>query len=157
MLKQASISDITSGKLTRAPENTTSEEGSPYLVVCMRHYPRFLEKNARDEYVHELSPDEKLLADFNEMKRKLGDHNAAFRVVRYEQRFCLSPEAMSELKRLTELARTRDVYLICLCGPGIRCHRDLLLMIARRTFGAEWVETPRLSYSAYEKRLPTLL
>lgn len=143
MLRQGSIDDISSGKLSRA---------SGHLVVCMRYYPRFLKKEDRDEYVHELAPDEKLFNEFKAMQKKLSDHNVAFRLVRYEERFRLSETALAELKRLSDLARQKDVYLLCQCGPGERCHRDLLLLEAQKRFGAE-IEKPRMPYPVYEKRL----
>lgn len=143
-LKQASIEEITSGKLTR-------EQG--HIVVCMRHYPRYLKKELRDEYHHELAPDEKLFEEFQAMKKKLGgDHNAAFRLVRYEDRFRLSDEASAELRRLSELSQTKDVYLACMCGPGERCHRDLLLIYAQHCFGAPAAK-PRFPYPAFERRI----
>lgn len=143
MLRQCALEDITEGKITR-------EQG--YLVVCMHFYPRYLKKELRDEYQHLLAPSEALLKEFNEMKKKLGDHNAAFRVVRYEDKFRLVPEALDELKRLSELASQKDVYVACLCGTGERCHRDLLLMIAAQKFQAP-TEKPRYPYPSFAKRL----
>lgn len=143
MLRQCSIDDITEGRISRE---------KAYLVVCMHFYPRHLKKEMRDEYLHKLAPDEKLLKEFNSMKTNLADHNAAFRVVKYEEKFKLVPEALDDLKRLADLSQGKDVYLACLCGTGERCHRDLLLMVAEYKFKAS-VEKPRFAYPDFAKRL----
>lgn len=143
MLRQCSVEDITEERVTR-------EHG--HLVICMHFYPRYLKKEKRDEYIHKLAPDEKLLKDFNTMKTKLSDHNAAFRVVRYEEKFRLQPEVLDELKRLSDLSQTKDVFLACLCGTSERCHRDLLLMVAAHKYKAP-TEKLRFSYPIFGKRL----
>jgi len=47
MLKQASVSDIRKGTLTKA---------QGYLSICMRTYPRGLKKELTDEYRSDLAP-----------------------------------------------------------------------------------------------------
>lgn len=147
MLRQCSLDDITHGNITR---------DNGHVVVCMHYYPRFLKKELRDEYLHKLAPSEGLLKEFNAMKAKLADHNAAFRVVKYEDKFRLDDDALNDLKRLSELAHTKDVYLVCQCGPSERCHRDLLLIMAAAQFGAN-SDKPRLPYPTFEKRLEKAL
>jgi uncharacterized protein YeaO (DUF488 family) len=122
MLKQGSVSQLRSGELSR-------KDG--YIVVAMRFYPRGLKKELRDEYRSDLAPSLKLFQDFKKFEKKVG-HDAAFEAANYRSRFELTPEGEANLKRLTELSRDKDVYLICQCEIGQRCHRELLLNLARK-------------------------
>jgi uncharacterized protein YeaO (DUF488 family) len=126
LLKQASAKQIRSGELTR-------KHG--YLVVAMRFYPRGLRKNLRDEYRSDLAPELKLFKDFKKNQARFG-HDRAFEKARYEKRFSLSERAMEHLRELSELSREKDVYLACQCEIGERCHREILLLLARKKFGA---------------------
>ena len=122
------------------------------IVIAMRTYPRQITKLQRDEYLVDLSPDPQLFRDFKEAERRLGDHDAAFAEVGYERRFQLGSSALSELARLARLAQDRDVFLVCQCTVGQRCHRELLLMCARHAFAAD-AEAPRNGYPEFAARL----
>lgn len=123
-----------------------------YVVVVMQYYPRFLSKEKIDEYVHSLAPSRELFTDFKSVEKELGSHNEAFEKVEYEGRFSLTTEGEENLRRLSEMSRDRDVLLVCQCGPTDRCHADLLLLQARRAFGAK-TQFPRFDYPIFEKRL----
>src|SRR5438046_1340610 len=124
MLKKGCIADLKSGALTKA---------NGYIVVPMCHYPRGLARKSIDEYVKALAPEKKLLDDFHAERERLGgNHNAAFLSCDYQRRFTLSSEGISALERLAELSRTRDVFLVCQCALDQRCHRELLLIMARK-------------------------
>lgn len=127
MLRQASLAQIRSGQLSR-------RQG--YLVACMAYYPRGLAKDRLDEYRANLAPDRELLTEWKEIERRDG-HEAAFKDSRYEERFTLEPDALESLRRLTDIAQKRDVYLTCQCEMGERCHREMLLLLARKKFAAE--------------------
>ena len=145
MLKKASVDDLKSGAITRA---------TSYIVITMCHYPRGIRKELSDEYVKALAPDPGLLKDFqNEKKRREGSHNAAFACVHYEQRFKLEPEGIAELRRLAGLSGERDVTFVCQCAADERCHRELLLILARQWYGAK-TEIRRFSYPLFERRIP---
>jgi uncharacterized protein YeaO (DUF488 family) len=126
MLRQASVSQIRKGEITR-------DDG--YVVITMRFYPRGLRKELRDEYRGELAPEKGLFKEFKRHQAAEG-HDEAFRLSRYERRFALGPDALAHLKRLSELARKTDVFLVCQCAVGERCHRELLLLMARKRFNA---------------------
>ena len=144
MLKQSSTDALRDGSLTR-------KKG--YIVVGMHHYPRGLKKDLRDEYVSALAPSDTLLHDFLEHKKTLGeDHNAAFEACRYEKRFGITAEGLGHLQRLIELSKKQDVFLCCQCRDDERCHRELLLMLAKDWYGAK-IATPRFSYADFAKRL----
>lgn len=123
-----------------------------HLIVAMRFYPRYLAKEKVDEYQRVLAPEEGLFAEFKAKDRELKDHDAAFDLVRYEERFDLTPEGDAELARAAELATKRDVYLICQCTHDQKCHCDLLLLMARELRGAPVSQIP-FRYPAFEKRL----
>src|SRR5437868_3153616 len=128
MLKKACIADLRSGALSKA---------HGYIAVPMCHYPRGVAKKIIDEYVKALAPDKKLLGDFHAERERLGgNHNAAFLSCKYQQRFTLSSEGIATLERLAELSRTRDVFLVCQCALDQRCHRELLLIMAKKWWAA---------------------
>lgn len=143
MLKQASTADLKAKTVSRA---------DGLIVIAMRTYPRQITKLERDEYVVDLSPDAALFRDFKDAERALGDHDQAFAEVRYEERFVLGSGALAELRRLARAAEERDVYLVCQCAMGQRCHRELLLMGARHAFDAP-ADLPRNAYPIFAKRL----
>jgi uncharacterized protein YeaO (DUF488 family) len=127
MLKEASVADLTSGSVTRA---------QGHVVIAMCFYPRGVSRSLRDEYLRVLAPDRTLFREFKDRERAHGDHDRAFAEVDYVRRFRLEPAGLTELERLSELSRTRDVYLVCQCRVGQACHRQLLLRLARERFGA---------------------
>lgn len=95
----------------------------------------------------ELAPTEGLLHDFNELKKQFvlgcgyeSDVHYAWQKSEYERRFRAqikgSPKALARLKELAEVARVRDVFLVCYEGDDKPCHRRVLLQIAEEEFGA---------------------
>ena len=92
------------------------------------------------------------LSEFKSQDRELKDHDRAFELVRYEERFELSEEGLADLKRLSELAEERNVFLICQCGASEHCHVDLLLLIAKHRFKAK-TGFLRVKYPRFEERL----
>jgi uncharacterized protein YeaO (DUF488 family) len=144
MLRKGTVADIFSGALTRT---------QGHIVVAMCLYPRGLAKVKRDEYCKALAPDRKLLDAFHAERERLhGDHNAAFLTCDYQNRFTLSAEGVAALKRLAELSASKDVYLVCQCEAGQRCHRELLLILAKRWWRAQ-TEIRKFSYPEFERRV----
>jgi len=144
MLQQAAVQELFDGYITRA---------SGHIVVAMRRHPRGLSKELRDEYLKDLAPAPDLFKDFLAAKRKLkGDHNYAFHTAGYERRFALTAEAIASLRRLAERSRTQDVFLICQCDERERCHRELLLLLARKWWDVETAPL-RFEYPAFETRI----
>ncbi len=135
MLYRASVLDVRDKRISRS---------RTHIAVVMQHYPRFLKKELVDEYVRSLAPEKTLFTEFKAKDRELKDHNRAFAEVNYEARFGLSEKGFADLDRLVELSRTKDVCLICQCVAADKCHADLLLVIARKRFGAN---TPPLRHS----------
>jgi hypothetical protein len=128
MLKQASLSEVREEKI---PRNRS------HIVITMRFYPRFLRKELRDEFACDLAPERTLLNDFNKSSKSLGDHNRAFAEVGYLRRFNLSDKALERLRGYAELSATKDVYFVCICALGEMCHREMLLLMAKKLFGAK--------------------
>lgn len=96
--------------------------------------------------VKALAPSAALLAEFQARKRALvragaapdAAHVAAHRTMRYRDRYLAEirarPGALAALRALVAEARTRDVYLMCMCPyrtPGRACHTYALLDLAR--------------------------
>jgi hypothetical protein len=97
--------------------------------------------------VKALAPSARLLRDFLARKRALvrtgmtasAAHAAAHRSVHYRTRYHeelrARPAARAALRDLLDEARTRDVYLMCMCPyrtRGRACHTYALLDLARQ-------------------------
>lgn|GEM_PF-720551 len=142
MLRQASVSDLITDRVNR-------DKG--YIVITMRRYPRFVARELRDEYLHTMSPDVKLHEAWLGAKRRNHDHNGAFARVQYEHHFTVSDPGWADLQRLCRKARQRTVYLVCQCRVGDRCHREMLLLLARELFKIP-AEEPKNDYPEFRKR-----
>lgn len=143
MLKQARVEDISKNRITKL---------HGHIVVVTHYYPRFLKRKLIDEYLKDLAPTRELLTEFKETEKSSGDHDEGFEKMNYESKFTLSEAGYQELSRLSTLSKDKDVYLVCHCTVGQRCHRELLLMIAKEKFGAV-VSKIHQSYSVFAKRL----
>jgi hypothetical protein len=93
-----------------------------------------------------LAPSDGLLAEFQARKRALvhagatpdSAHAEAHRAMGYRERYLeeirTRPGALAALRQLAAEARTRDVYLMCMCAyrtPGGACHTYALVDLAR--------------------------
>jgi uncharacterized protein YeaO (DUF488 family) len=135
VFRQARVEDIGNRRITKTHGQ---------IVVVTQYYPRFLKRSLIHEYQHGLTPTRELLKDFKDAEKsaieRLGKdkiseaHNQAFDDVGYEDKFTLTPDAISELGRLAEIAKTGDVYLVCHCKIGDRCHREILMLYAEVNF-----------------------
>lgn len=143
MLKQARVEDISKNRVTKL---------HGHIVVVTHYYPRFLKRKLIDEYIKELAPSRELLTEFKDIEKSAGDHNQGFEAMNYQSKFTLSESGLAELARLSSLAMTKDVYLICHCAVGQCCHRELLMMIAKEQFGAS-VSRIYQSYPVFFERL----
>ena len=143
MMYQASVGELRRGRITRT---------DGHVAIVMRHYPRGLAKSHAHEYLKALAPEDSLFEDFRAALERSGDHDRAFESVAYEERFDVSAEGRTELVRLCEIARSRDVYLVCQCERGEKCHRHLLLLMAREWFGTT-IDRIGPSYPVFEERL----
>lgn len=143
MLKRASIAQIKSGEISKT---------HGHLVIAMRVYPRFLSKALINEYSKTLSPEPTLFARYRDYKKQGLAQNEAFEAAKYQDAFTLSHEGLEDLKRLTEISRTQNVYLICQCAEHERCHVDLMLLLAEKRFSAS-IEQPSEDYPDFRARL----
>jgi uncharacterized protein YeaO (DUF488 family) len=144
MLKQASVSDLIMDRVSRSRKT--------YVVITMRRYPRFVNRELRDEYTPEMSPEPSLHEDWLTAKRKYDDHDGAFARVHYDKRFTISEKGLEHLKRLSELSKKKDVYFICSCRVGQRCHREMVLLLAKKWFKAKTDKVTH-EYPEFEKRI----
>lgn len=126
MLKQASVDQIRAHALPR---------DKTLLVITMRYYPRGIKKEWRDDFRHDLAPDRQLFKEWKKFEKQVG-HDRAFELSHYEERFSLSPSALQHLKQYADLSRTFDVFLICQCKVGERCHREMLMLMAQKKYNA---------------------
>jgi uncharacterized protein YeaO (DUF488 family) len=127
MLRQATVKDISNRRITRRHGR---------IVVVTHYYPRYLKRPLIDEYEKRLAPTRELLEEFKSKEEAIGDHDQAFELVDYEKQFILSAGGLSELQRLAEEARGSEIYLVCHCSVGARCHREILMVLARDLYGA---------------------
>lgn len=143
MLRQATVSDLITDRVSR-------EKG--YVVITMRRYPRFINKKLRDEYLTCMSPEKELFEDWLSAKRKYQDHDGAFDRSRFEERFDVSEDGLVQLERLCRMAEKKDVFLVCQCHEGKRCHREFTLILAKKLFAAN-AEAPKNAYPVFVKRI----
>ncbi len=143
MLRKGCVKDLKTGRVSR-------ELG--YVAVCMCRYPRGLAKEHIDAYLHELAPTQALLDEFHAERKRLDNHNAAFLSMNYQKQFTLTPAAVEQLRDLSERSKSADVFVLCQCDMKERCHRELLLIAAKRWFGAP-TELRAFSYPDFEARL----
>ncbi len=143
MLKQASVRQIRSKEISR-------KDG--YIAITMHFYPRGLSKDLRDSYLRSLAPDDKLFRQFKVAEKAFG-HHGAFKKVNYEKRFHLSDQALDDLRLLSTLASRKDVYLVCQCEVGEKCHREILMLIAEKLFH---VKIDRIFNSYLQTKKPTI-
>jgi hypothetical protein len=99
-----------------------------------------------------MSPEAKLHEDWLTAKRKYDDHDGAFARTQYEKRFTISQEGYEHLKLFAEMSKMKDVYFICSCRVGQRCHREMVLLLARKWFKAKTDEITH-RYPDFEKRI----
>jgi hypothetical protein len=105
-----------------------------------------------DEYDGNLATSLELFRDFKRHQAASG-HDAAFALSSYEDRFELNERGLARLEELSRDSRARDVYLTCQCGMGQRCHREILMLVARARFGARIDKV----YHAYPRALERLV
>jgi uncharacterized protein YeaO (DUF488 family) len=55
-----------------------------------------------------------------------------------------SPECKEEMKKIWDMSRQRDVFLVCHEPPGQNCHRHLLINLMRIRFGEHPDTSPPL-------------
>src|SRR4051812_40070299 len=127
MLFQASVQQVRQQELPRR---------NAHIGVTMCYYPRGIKKEWRDEYRKELAPDSALLKDWKAFEKLYG-HETAFKRSNYEKRFLLSEQALASLKMYSEQSQKKNVYFVCQCGLGERCHREMLLLLAEKLFHAK--------------------
>ena len=143
MLKQAALNEVKEEKISKA---------NGYLVIATRYYPQFFPRDEVHEYINVLAPSKMLLQQFKALEKKLKNHDLAFAQMEYEKKFSISTKAYEELKRLSELSKKVDVYLVCYCQRGQCCHRELLLMMAQKFFNTA-IEQPARDYPIFADRL----
>lgn len=145
MIKQATVEDVSSNRITKR---------HGLLVVTTRYYPRFLKRKLVDAYEATLAPAKDLLAEFKVREDEMGDHDAAFDDIAYESKFELSESGLAKLREYVTLSETQDVYFVCHCRLGQRCHRELLLIMARK-MGAQ-IGRIYFDYPVFQARLPKM-
>lgn len=126
MFKQATVEDVANKRITRLHGR---------IVVTTHYYPRFLKSNLIHDYMKSLAPTRDLLTEFKEAEDRVG-HDEAFLAVDYENRFWLSDEGLTDLQALAIEALDKTIYLVCHCPVGQKCHRELLMVMAEKLFGA---------------------
>jgi hypothetical protein len=99
-----------------------------------------------------MSPEPKLHEDWLTAKRKYDDHDGAFARSHYDKRFTISEKGYELLKHFSEMSKKKDVYFICSCRVGQRCHREMVLLLAKKWFKAKTDQVTN-RYPGFEKRI----
>ena len=98
-------------------------------LVVTRHYPRGIASTHFDRWLPALAPSRDLLENWRRGLTTWPEY-----VVRFREEILGSAEAVVALRHVVDLARTRDVYLIC-WEKEPPCHRFLLLEMAGELSG----------------------
>lgn len=98
-------------------------------LVVTRHYPRGIASIHFDRHIPALAPSYELLRDWRDHRITWEEYAARFR-----EEILSSPEALAALRHIIDLARTKDVYLIC-WEKSPPCHRYILLDLAEEIAG----------------------
>lgn len=117
----------------------------------MCFYPRGVKKEWRDDYKKDLAPDRELFREWKEAEKRVG-HTEAFVESRYEERFQLSWLGEQYLNYYCKESLTKDVYLVCQCKVGEKCHREMLMLHGKLKYGAE-IDRVFNDYSIYVSRI----
>lgn len=144
MIKQATVEDIANSRITKRHGR---------IVVVTRYYPRFLKRKLVDDYEGVLAPTRELLGSFKDLESDLGgEHDRAFEEIGYEEKFWLDESGLAKLAEYAALGASQDVYFVCHCKLGQRCHRELLLMMASSLYAGP-VGRVYLQYPVFAARL----
>jgi len=99
-------------------------------IANWRNYPED-EVKVRVARLSVLAPSQELLSEFNRLKKRYG-RERAWELSGYEERYkreiLSDPKAMAKLREIKELARTRNVRLICY-EKNPPCHRFILMKL----------------------------
>lgn len=144
MIKQATVEDIKANRVTKR---------HGYIAVVTHYYPRYLKKKLIDEFNPSLAPSRDLLKEFKEKEHEIDDHNRAFDLIEYEEKFSLTTFGIDELRRISEVSHERDVYLVCFCQVGQRCHREILMILASVLYGAR-ISRLHFTWDKFRARIP---
>lgn len=142
MLKQASVQQVWAQELPR--ENSV-------IVICMCFYPRGVKKEWRDDYKKELAPERDLFREWKDAEKEFG-HAEAFVKSRYEERFQLSWLGEQYLKYYCVESKAKDIYFVCQCKVGEKCHREMLMLHGQLKYGAN-IDKIFNDYSIYTSRI----
>jgi uncharacterized protein YeaO (DUF488 family) len=142
MLLQASVDQVRKQEIPR--ENSL-------IIITMCYYPRGIKKEWRDDFRSILAPDRELFKEWKAFEKEKG-HDEAFKLSHYEERFSLTPIALTLLKVYGEWSREKDIYFVCQCKVGERCHREMLMLAAYKKYGA-FVSNIFHTYPAFESRI----
>jgi uncharacterized protein YeaO (DUF488 family) len=105
-------------RLKRVYEPASPDDG--LRVLATRYWPRGISRSAVDDYTTKVAPSRELLREFK---------HEGLTWERYVPRYLeemRSPEAVTEITRLSKLAESETVTLMCICESERRCHRSLL-------------------------------
>lgn len=85
-----------------------------------------------------LAPSVQLLIDAGIYKKKDGSRNPRMPFSQYKplfiQEMMRNEKAIERMKELIEIAKTRDVFLICACKNPLECHRSLIAKIMNKLY-----------------------
>ncbi len=97
------------------------EESDGTRILITRYYPRGVRKGHFDEWVRELAPSPELLKGYKE-----GVVNDEQFTMMFLSQIFSSVESLEALQTISEMAKNREVTLLCYEKDGQFCHRHLV-------------------------------
>jgi uncharacterized protein YeaO (DUF488 family) len=111
-------------RLKRVYEPASPDDG--YRVLATRYWPRGIDRKTVDEYVATLAPSRELLHQYRQGQLDWPRYRLQYLKEMQDER------AMAQIHRLTKLARSEVVTVMCVCAEEDRCHRSLLRELIAR-------------------------
>jgi len=100
-------------------DKTRSENPNAYFIAVSRKIPS--KKCGCDSVYTSLAPSLKLLRDY-----KNGNINSLGYTELYKLEIKANASAMRYMRKIKNISKERDVFLVCWEGPGKFCHRHIL-------------------------------
>jgi len=109
-----------------------------YTVIVMRYFPFWARiKNKYSLNAPELGPEAWLLEELHSWDKRYG-RERAWELSKFETHYrryiVRSSKALETIRKLKEIAKTKDVYLICHEVEDTFCHRRILKDIMEKLY-----------------------
>jgi uncharacterized protein YeaO (DUF488 family) len=108
-------------------KETKEKNKEAIFIIVSRSKPPKLQKGLYDYWYRALAPNQSLFQDYKHGLCTWDEY-----IVRFATQMKSSKIAQERIKKIIELNKTKDVFLICWEAPDKNCHRHLLIYIINK-------------------------